>query len=146
MIINYKNKGIEIKAPFTISNTSNLKCFIRQERTTNQKHCYIGPNAWLELRGSLFIGNGTIIGPRFKVHTANHRYEGNMLPYDDIYEVKDVMIGENVWIGSDVSIMPGVSIGNGCVIAANSVVTKDIPPLAIVGGNPAQVLKYRNKV
>ena len=68
-----------------------------------------------------------------------------MLPYDSIYNVKDVSIGENVWIGADVSIMPGVTIGEGAVIAACTCVTKDVPPLAIVGGNPFKVIKYRDR-
>lgn len=68
-----------------------------------------------------------------------------MLPYDDIYEVKDVVIGDYVWIGADVTIMPGVHIGEGAVIAACSCVTKDVPPLALVGGCPAKVIKSRDK-
>lgn len=54
-----------------------------------------------------------------------------------------VIIGNDVWIGEDVSIMPGVTIGNGVIVAASSVVTKDIPDFAIVGGVPAKVIKYR---
>jgi serine acetyltransferase len=67
-----------------------------------------------------------------------------MLPYDHIYTVKDVVIGENVWIGADVSIMPGVTIGEGAVVAACSCVTKDVPPMAVVGGNPMRIIKYRD--
>jgi acetyltransferase-like isoleucine patch superfamily enzyme len=52
-----------------------------------------------------------------------------------------VIIGENVWIGDKVTILPGVEIGNGVVIGANSVVTKDIPSYCVVGGNPAKVIK-----
>lgn len=99
----------------------------------------------MELRGCLHIGAGTIIGPRVKVHTSNHRWQGTMLPYDDIYEVKDVYIGENVWIGSDVTLLPGIHIGEGAVIGACSCVTKDVPPLALVGGCPAKIIKFRNK-
>lgn len=55
----------------------------------------------------------------------------------------EVLIGNDVWIGSDVCIMGGVTIHNGAVVAANSVVTKDVPPYAIVGGNPAKIIKYR---
>lgn len=52
-----------------------------------------------------------------------------------------VNIGSNVWIGDKVTILPGVTIGDCSVIAANSVVTKDIPPLCVVGGNPAKIIK-----
>ncbi len=55
----------------------------------------------------------------------------------------DTIIGDGVWIGMRAMIMPGVHIGEGAVIAANSVVTKDVEPYTIVGGNPAQVIKKR---
>ena len=130
-----KREGIQVEGPITCSNYSNLIL---------SSPCYIGGNAWLQLRGKLIIKSGTIIGPRLKVHTSNHRYEGNMLPYDDIYEVKDVEIGENCWIGADVTIMPGVKIGEGVVVAACSCVTKDVPDYAIVGECPAKLIKYRD--
>lgn len=130
-----KIKGIQVIGPIFCSDYNNLILNIP---------CYIGDSAWLQLRGKLTIGSGTIIGPRLKVHTANHRYEGKMIPYDDIYEVKDVEIGENVWIGADVTIMPGVKIGEGVVVAACACVTKDVPDYAVVGGCPAKVIKYRD--
>ena len=54
-----------------------------------------------------------------------------------------VVIGENVWIGDKATILPGVSIGDGAVIGANAVVTKDVPPYSVVVGNPAKII---NKV
>ena len=57
---------------------------------------------------------------------------------------KPVNIGENVWIGSRVTILPGVNIGEGAVVGAGSVVTGNVPKGAVVGGNPAKVIKYRN--
>lgn len=129
------DNGCELHEPYVITQLSNIDY---------SPPVYIGPNSWMELRGVLHIGSGTIIGPRLKVHTSNHNYEGKMIPYDDIYVVKDVWIGQNVWIGSDVSILPGVKIGEGAVIGACSCVTKDIPPFAIVGGCPAKIIKYRD--
>lgn len=55
----------------------------------------------------------------------------------------DVIIGSDVWIGSHATIMSGIKIGDGAVIAANSHIVKDVPSYAIVGGNPAKVIKYR---
>ncbi|WP_448571773.1 Vat family streptogramin A O-acetyltransferase [Trichothermofontia sp.] len=55
----------------------------------------------------------------------------------------DTVIGNDVWLGYESVIMPGVAIGDGAIVAAKSVVTKDVPAYAIVGGNPAQILRYR---
>lgn len=55
----------------------------------------------------------------------------------------DTVIGNDVWIGYGAVIMPGIHVGDGAIIATASVVTKDVPPYAIVGGNPATVLRYR---
>ncbi len=132
----YRKNNIEIHSPNIISNFCNLKI---------SPPVYIGPDAWLQLRGKLYINSGTIIGPRLKVHTSNHRWDGEMLPYDDKYITKDTHIGENVWIGADVTIMPGVNIGEGAVIAACSCITKDVPAMAVVGGCPAKVIKYRDE-
>lgn len=55
----------------------------------------------------------------------------------------DTIVGHDVWIGYGATIMPGVTIGHGAIVAARSVVTKDVEPYTIVGGNPAQVIRYR---
>ena len=68
-----------------------------------------------------------------------------MLPYDDYYILKPVTLEKNVWIGANVSICPGVRVGEGAVIALGSVVTKDVPKYSIIGGNPAKILKMRDK-
>ncbi len=52
-------------------------------------------------------------------------------------------IGSDVWIGTDAFLMPGIKIGDGAIVGARAVVTKDVPPYAIAGGNPAKILKYR---
>ena len=61
----------------------------------------------------------------------------------DIYSKGSVTIGNDVWLGAQSVILSGVNIGNGCIIAANSVVTKDVPPYAIVAGVPAKIISYR---
>ena len=77
--------------------------------------------------------------------TSNHNYEGEMIPYDNTYIKKEVIIGDCVWFGNRVTVTGNVTIGEGAIVAAGAVVCKDVPPLAIVGGNPAKVIKYRNK-
>lgn len=64
----------------------------------------------------------------------------------DFVEYAPVHIGNDVWIGARVIIMDGVSVGDGAVIAAGAVVTKDVPPYAVVGGVPAKIIKYRHSV
>lgn len=60
-----------------------------------------------------------------------------------IVEYKPIIVGNDVWIGTRSVLMDGITIGHGAVIAANSVVTKDVPPYAVVGGVPAKIIKYR---
>ena len=58
----------------------------------------------------------------------------------------DVKIGNDVWLGLNSTILSGITIGDGAVVGCNSVVTKDIPPYAIVAGNPAKTIKYRSEL
>lgn len=102
--------------------------------------------------GMKVIGGGQVVfgdyfhsGTECMIITQNHNYEGEMIPYDDTYIFKNIEIGECVWFGNRVTVTGNVTIGEGAIIAAGSVVCKDVPPLAIVGGNPAKVIKYRDK-
>lgn len=71
-----------------------------------------------------------------------HIFKENSRNYD-LVSKGDVIIGNDVWIGTQSVILTGVTIGDGAIVAANSVVTENVPPYAIVGGTPAKVLKYR---
>ena len=77
--------------------------------------------------------------------TQNHNYDhGEAVPYDSTYILKEVIIDDNVWLGNRVIIVGNITIGEGSIVAAGAVVTKDVPPYAIVGGNPAKIIKYRD--
>lgn len=76
---------------------------------------------------------------------GSHDYDhGDSIPYGDTVTSKFVVIDDFVWLGSDVIICGNVHIGEGAIVAIGSVVVKDVPPYAIVGGNPAKVIKYRD--
>jgi len=95
--------------------------------------------------GKVFIGNNFHSGSECEIITQNHNFEGNKIPYDDTYIIKDVVIGDNVWLGNRVMILPGVKIEEGAIIQAGSVVVSNIPCCAIAGGHPAKVFSSRNK-
>lgn len=89
-------------------------------------------------RGGIEIGDDVFIGPKCNLTTINHDYN----PYNRRSTFcKGIKIGNRVWLGIGVTICPGVRIGDNSIIAAGSVVTKDVPANVIVGGNPARVLK-----
>lgn len=76
---------------------------------------------------------------------GSHDYDNDVaIPYGSSYVSKQVIIDDFVWLGSDVTISGNVHIGEGAIIAIGSVVVKDVPPYAIVGGNPAKIIKYRD--
>ena len=85
------------------------------------------------------IGNNCLIGPDVGIYTAGHRLEPEGRTLDG-YGMP-ITIGDNVWIGGHSTILPGVNIGDGTVIAAGSVVTKDVEPRTVVAGNPAKLKK-----
>lgn len=103
----------------------------------------IGENS--ELYGDITIGKDVMMGTGCIIYTRNHKFDSLDLPMwkQGFDEVKPVIIGDDVWIGGRVIILPGVHIGNGAVIGAGAVVTKNVPDYAVVGGNPAKVIKFR---
>lgn len=107
------------------------------------------------VRERLVIGKFVQIarGSYFITSSANHPMTGfstypfrifkpETFGYKDL-PVKDTIVGHNVWIGHDAAIMPGVQIGAGAIIGAASVVARNVPPYAVVGGNPATVIRMR---
>jgi acetyltransferase-like isoleucine patch superfamily enzyme len=107
----------------------------------------IGPNCMLDGAGSIIIGKGTILAPEVLVYSRSHNFNNNLqaLPFDNVMEVSPVTIGKYVWIGTRAIILPGVTIGDGAIVAAGALVSKDVPSCAVVGGNPAKVIKSRDE-
>ena len=105
----------------------------------------IGINARLE--GKVIIGNDVMMGPEVCILVRNHNFERNDIPMNmqGATAERPVTIGNDVWLGTRAIILPGVKIGNGAVIGAGAVVTKDVPDYTVVGGNPAVIIKSRIK-
>ena len=103
----------------------------------------IGMNC--RLLSCVTIGDNVIMGPYCFFCTKNHEYSRTDIPINQqgYQETKPIIVGNDVWFGQGVIVLPGVNIGNGAIIGAGAVVTKDVPPYAIVGGNPAHIIKYR---
>ena len=106
----------------------------------------INPNIHIGAINRIIIGKGTLIGAHVLITDHSHgKVNGEELRYPpnkrQLYSKGKVVIGDNVWIGDHVAIMPGVSIGNNAIIGANAVVTRDVPANAVIGGNPAKVIK-----
>jgi len=107
-------------------------------------HVHIGKDTEIQAAGGLKIGNNVVISYHCVLWSIDHNYEGELLPYDHARLRKPIVIEDNVWIGRNSIVRGGVTIGEGAVIAMGSVVVKDVPPLALVGGNPARILKFRD--
>lgn len=123
------------------------------------RHCHIGGDAkvWVEDnfhsnglkvqgRGSVHIGKYFHSGSGCKIMLGSHDFDsGEAIPYGTKYSSKNIVIGDFVWLGNDVTLCGNIKIGNGAIVAMGSVVVKDVPDYAIVGGNPAKIIKYRDK-
>lgn len=103
----------------------------------------IGINA--KIRGPLTIGDNVMMAPDVLILTSNHCHDRIDIPMrlQGFTPTKEVVIEDDVWIGTRVIILPGVRIGKGSILAAGSVVTKDIQDYSIVGGCPAKLIKIR---
>ncbi|MGV8936483.1 MAG: CatB-related O-acetyltransferase [Allorhizobium sp.] len=123
----------------------------KPEETAGTLAPYLFPGC----RESLRIGKFVQIarGSYFITSSANHPMDGfttypfrifkpETFGYDNL-PIRDTVVGHDVWIGHNAAIMPGVSIGHGAIVGAASVVARDVPPFAVVGGNPARPIRMR---
>ena len=106
--------------------------------------CRIGPYSIFNCGDDISIGGDSIFGGYCYFQTSNHGIKKGELIKNQKHTYGKISIGEGVWIGAHVKILAGTSIGDGAVIGANAVVTKDIPSNAIAVGTPAQVISYRS--
>jgi acetyltransferase-like isoleucine patch superfamily enzyme len=138
----------------TFTQFSEIRRFSKLKNSVVGKYSRVNPGCKL---ANTIVGNFTAIGrdttiglgqhPLNYVSTQNIFYKKNNLKNNWIHQIdfssKPIIIGNDVWIGVESLIMDGVKIGDGAVIGARSVVTKDVPPYAIVVGQPAKIIKFR---
>jgi chloramphenicol O-acetyltransferase type B len=120
-------------------------------------YSYVGKNSMVQnasigkfcsISNDVFIGLGSHPTDYFSTSPIFYKKK-NIIEIDLIsqdypfQEYENIKIGNDVWIGAKAIVLDGITIGHGAVVAANAVVTKDVPPYAIVGGVPAKILKYR---
>lgn len=135
--IGYKGNNVQIFPGFK---------FGHEDKLIIMNDVVIGERSFINAHGGVTIKSGTITGPELMIFSVNHKYENSeVIPFSNELLLKSVVIGENCWIGARVFICPGVLIGDGCIIAGGSVVTKSFPSLSVIGGNPAKLIKLRDK-
>lgn len=138
-------KNVRI-GPFTVIAVNNYdKDNRRNSKLIVGEGTYIGQqNNIRATGGNIVIGKRCLISQQVSIISANHLTDPGQYIMDQPWtEGLDVIIEEDVWIGCGVQILPGVKIGKGAIIAAGSVVTKQVPPYMIYGGVPAKFIKER---
>jgi maltose O-acetyltransferase len=128
-----KGKNVRILDGVQIDKPSKLSM---GDRVSINRGCVINAG------GGIVIGDDVLIGPNVVIYSQNHNYLDRTRPVaSQGYTYKKTIIEDNVWIAAAAIILPGVTIGSGAVVAAGSVVTKDVAPNTLVVGNPARPIK-----
>ncbi|WP_316759876.1 acyltransferase [Pedobacter aquatilis] len=140
---NFKKGEISIGSTCEISYGTVLKAY--GGRIFISDSTFLGEYVIIYGHGGVTIGNNTLIAMHTCIVSSNHAMpsKGTLIrSQGDI--LLPVSIGSDVWIGAGCKILGGVNIGDGCIIGAGSVVTKDLPAYSIAVGIPAKIIKYRN--
>ena len=138
--------GIQIGRNTLIEAVSNRKGQAGNPKIEIGHNCCIGYGNHITAMGKIMIGNGLLTGRHVLISDNNHgcfnKEDLLKRPGErNLTSKGEIVIGDNVWIGENACILGGVRIGEGCIIAANAVVTKDIPDYSLAAGIPAKVIK-----
>ena len=101
------------------------------------KNVFVNAGCHFQDQGGVFIGDGALIGHNVVFATIDHDLD----PTSRMNHYAPIHVGSHVWIGANAVITKGVTIGDGAVVAAGAVVTRDVPPMTVVGGVPAKIIK-----
>ena len=114
------------------------------------KHIEIGQKSFINFNvsmidvGKIIIGDHVLIGPNTGIYTAIHPIDPEIRS-KGVQKARPIIIEDKAWIGGSVTILPGVRIGYGAIVGAGAVVTKDVPAMTIVAGNPAKAIREINE-
>lgn len=105
----------------------------------------IGINSWIQ--GPVSIGADVMMGPECRIYTRNHAHADLARPMrlQGFEAPRAVTIDDDVWLGARVMIMPGTTVGRGSILAAGTIVTRDVPPYSVVAGVPARIVRDRSR-
>lgn len=121
---------------------------VSPHRVTLGSKCMLNEYVHIIGGGTVTIGDGVWVANHASIisiiHPPDVEFIGDAHPDEHDDHLRPVHIEDNVWIGSHAIIMPGVRLGRSCIVGSGSVVTKDVPPYAIVGGVPAKLLRYKS--
>ena len=120
-----------------------MKLVSSRARLEVGEHVFIGRDTQFDIEGELSIGDGTLIAPGCFVTDHNHGIAAGAMMWQQHCVQKAVRIGADVWLGAKVIVLPGVTIGDGAVVAAGAVVTRNVDPMTIVAGVPARSVGKR---
>ena len=112
------------------------------KNVTVGKEVSFGGNVFLFKTAPITIGDHTMIAYNVTIHTSTHNYNKHPMRSERID--RPVKIGKHVWIGTGAIILPGVIIEDYAVVGAGAIVTKNVPEGAVVAGNPAKIIKFRD--
>ncbi|TAK50674.1 MAG: acyltransferase [Bacteroidetes bacterium] len=127
------------RIPIGTKSSIHMGCFLTGRNITIGNYTAINRKCYLDGRVGITIGNSVSISPEVYIISLSHDSQSP----EFVTVGKKVVIEDYVWIGARAMIMPGVTLSKGCIVAAGSVVTKDVPPYTIVGGVPAKKIGDR---
>lgn len=149
-VVNYYNythvapmRKIRIGSPYNISPDAVFQnperiTIGRRVRIGSRCHLWAGPGS-----GRIVIGDDVLFGPEVMLTAASYRHElGHPVTEQPMAEA-DIVIGNDVWLATRAVVLPGTLLGDGCIVAAGSVVRGNFPPMSIVAGSPAQIVSER---
>jgi acetyltransferase-like isoleucine patch superfamily enzyme len=140
--IEYENEKLQRR----FNNTK----FLGKNSITDLEKLQIGEftcikSTYIDSTGEVEIGRYVHGATNISILSSDHIYNSDLIPFSWENKYSKVTIKDFVWLGEGVKILPGVTIGEGAIVAMGSVVTKDVDKMAIVAGNPARVISYRDE-